>query len=203
MNALIQELIRQGYLKTPEIIDAFKHIDRKDFVLDAYSERAYENIPLPIGNDQTISQPATVAFMLELLQPRQGNKILDIGSGSGWQSALLAHIVGPKGHVYALELIKELEQFGEQNIEKYDFITEERVRCFCINAQNGLKQYAPYDRIIAAASLHSIPKSWIKQLAPGGRIVAPIEESIVLMAKDKKDTLHLEEYPGFRFVPFC
>ena len=115
MKYLVKELISSGYLKTPEIIDAFQKIDRKDFVSDEYKDRAYVNAPLPIGYGQTISQPLTVAFMLELLQPEKGNKILEIGSGSGWQTALLARVVGDEGRVFAIELIPELEQFGRKN----------------------------------------------------------------------------------------
>ncbi|MCD6283661.1 protein-L-isoaspartate O-methyltransferase, partial [bacterium] len=96
METLIQQLISEGYLKTPEIIKAFREIDRKDFVPSYLKKEAYINAPLPIGFGQTISQPLTVAFMLELLQPKRGDKILDIGSGSGWTTALLAYIVGQK-----------------------------------------------------------------------------------------------------------
>ena len=91
---LINELINSGYLKTPEIVSAFKKIKRQDFVRPEDAERAEINAPLVIGYGQTISQPATVAFMLEKLQPKRGEKILDIGSGSGWTAALLAEIVG-------------------------------------------------------------------------------------------------------------
>ena len=87
-----------------------------------YADLTYVNEPLPIGHGQTISQPLTVAFMLELLQPEEGNKILDIGSGSGWQSALLAEIVGEKGKVYAMEVVPELKEYGEKNVSKYNFV---------------------------------------------------------------------------------
>ncbi len=90
---MINNLIEQGYLKTSRIIGAFRKIDRLDFVPDNLKSEAYEDIPLPIGCGQTISQPATVAFMLELLEPRAGDKILDIGFGSGWTTALMAEIV--------------------------------------------------------------------------------------------------------------
>ena len=91
---LINSLISDGYLKTPLLIEAFKNIDRQDFVPEEYKNSAYINEPLPIGFEQTISQPLTVAFLMELLEPKPGEKILDIGAGSGWSAALLAYVVG-------------------------------------------------------------------------------------------------------------
>ena len=93
MKYLIKELMEEGILKTPSIIGAFEKVDRKDFVPEELKDKAYLNTPLPIGYGQTISQPLTVAFMLELLQPQTGDKVLEVGSGSGWQTALLACIV--------------------------------------------------------------------------------------------------------------
>ncbi|MBU4353125.1 L-isoaspartyl protein carboxyl methyltransferase, partial [Patescibacteria group bacterium] len=90
MNQLLKELIGAGVLKNQFVIAAFQKIDRKDFVTEECKNEAYLNVPLPIGYGQTISQPLTVAFMLEILQPEKGNKILEIGSGSGWQTALLS-----------------------------------------------------------------------------------------------------------------
>ena len=118
---LVEKLKVDGFLKMPAIISAFQKIDRADFVLPQYSNEAYEDYPLPIGHGQTISQPATVAFMLELLQPKIGEKILDIGAGSGWATALLAEIVGKDGKVYGLEIISELVEFGKNNLGKYNF----------------------------------------------------------------------------------
>ena len=108
MKQLIKNLISSGYLKTPEIINAFYKIDRIDFVPEELKYEAHTNTPLPIGYGQTVSQPLTVAFMLELLQPKSGHKILDVGSGSGWQSVLLACLAGNKGRVIAVERIPEL-----------------------------------------------------------------------------------------------
>src|SRR3989344_3253201 len=99
MDELIRELKTQGVLKSPNVEAAFRAIDRKDFVRPEYEEVAYANHPLPIGEGQTISQPYTVAFMLDLLDPKAGEKILDVGSGSGWTTALLAHIVSQSGEI--------------------------------------------------------------------------------------------------------
>lgn len=201
-GALVRYLVDQEVLKTSHIINAFKSIDRKDFVPNTELYAAYENHPLSIGYGQTISQPQTVAFMLELLQPSPKQKIMDVGSGSGWQSALLAHIVGDKGKVFAIELISELKEIGEQNIEKYKFVSKGIVECFAMNAEKGLPDNAPFDRIVAAAELSEIPQAWRDQLAIGGRIVAPVGNAIVLLTKTGKDTFEEKIYPGFVFVPF-
>src|SRR3990167_8942650 len=105
---LVDELTRGGYLKNPALIEAFREVDRADFVPKEFKEEAYVNAPLPIGDDQTISQPLTVAFMLEHLLPQPGEKILDVGTGSGWQLALLAHVVGERGKVIGIERIEKL-----------------------------------------------------------------------------------------------
>ena len=212
MEELIQKLIKEGYLKTPLIIEAFRNIDRKDFVLEEFKDDADVNVPLPIGYGQTISQPLTVAFMLELLQPQPGEKILDIGAGSGWQTALLAHCVGDKGKVIAIELIPELAEFGKKNIVKYNYIEKGVVEFICGDGSRGLEKEAPFDKIIVAAAVYPVrsndsdgarelSKEWKEQLKIHGRIVAPIENSIWLFIK-KSDTKFEEiEYPGFVFVP--
>jgi len=197
----MKELVDGGILKTPAIIDAFNKIDRKDFVPDELKDKAYLNAPLPIGHGQTISQPLTVAFMLELLQPEKGNKILEIGFGSGWQTALLAEIIGDSGKVYAVEFVPELAEFGRKNIAKYGFIKRGIVEPHSFNAVKGFPEKAPFDRIISAATGDEIPLAWKEQLKIGGRLVAPVKGSIVSLTKKSKTEFKAEEYPGFAFVP--
>jgi len=187
---LIDLLIREGYLKTPRIIQAFKKIDRADFVLQGYKGEAYANYPLPIGFGQTISQPATVAFMLELLEPKSGDRILDIGSGSGWQTALLAQIAK---QVFAIERIPELVKFAKNNIKKYAF---NNIKFICSDGSKGLPKQALFDKIIAAASAEKMPAALKEQLTKNGRLVLPIKNSIWLITKSFQ-----QEFPGFVFVP--
>ena len=188
-------------MKTPSIIDAFEKVDRKDFVPEELKDKAYLNTPLPIGYGQTISQPLTVAFMLELLQPEKGNRVLEIGSGSGWQTALLAHIVSGGGKVFAAELIPELMAFGRKNVAKYDFIKKGIVEFHSFNAVKGFPEKAPFDRIISAASGMELPAAWKEQLKVGGRIVAPVKDAIHLLIKKSETEFEESIYPGFAFVP--
>lgn len=195
---LIHKLIGGGMLKTPRIIDAFKKIDRADFVPDEYKDEAYGDYPLPIGYGQTISQPSTVAFMLELLQPEEGNKILDVGSGSGWTTALLAQIVGSSGRVWGLELVPELVEFGRKNLGKYNFSWAEIHQA---GAELGLPQEAPFDRILVSAAGEEMPPELISQLKAGGRLVIPIQNSVWKVDKISEKEIAKEEFPGFIFVP--
>ncbi len=201
INPFVSDFIEQGILKTPEIIEAFKAIDRKDFVPEEYKSEAYINAPLAIGFNQTISQPYTVAFMIELLQPKSGDKIFEIGFGSGWQTALLAEIIGKSGKIFAVERIKKLFEFGAKNISTYNFIKKGIVKTILGDATKGLKKYAPFDKIIAAASGDKVPEMWLKELKIGGRLVIPVQESIWLYIKKSAKEFEKTRYPGFVFVP--
>ncbi len=203
-KALIQEIIDLGYLKSPNIIEAFLAIDRKDFVVLEYQDETYSNIPLPIGFGQTISQPLTVAFILELLQPQAGEKILDIGAGSGWTTALLAYIVSQKlkrGKVIAIERIPELKEFGEKNVAKYNFIEKGIVKFVCGDGSQGYEKEAPFDKILCSAAVNEVPKNWLRQLKIGGRIVTPLDGEIQLWIKKAENEFDIKRFHGFTFVP--
>lgn len=146
MNNLISELIREGYLKTDSVIDAFSEIDRVEFLPKGLEKDAHANVALPIGHGQTISQPATVAIMLELLDLKKKQNVLDIGSGSGWTTALLCYIVGRQGRVTAVERNRELLKWGKNNVDKYDYLRngEEGVAEFYLaDGSKGFKKNAP------------------------------------------------------------
>ena len=208
---LIDSLIEEGWLKTPRIIEAFRKIKRVDFLPREIKDLAELNEALSIGYGQTISQPLVVAFMLELLDPQPGNKILDIGSGTGWTTALLAQIVGQKGKVIAIDIIPELVEFGKKNVEKYNFVKKGRALFICADGSKGYEKEAPYDKILASASAETLPPVWKEQLKIEGRIVTPIGSSIWLFIKKspsfakategKEAEFEEIEYPGFAFVP--
>ncbi|MBI1984559.1 MAG: protein-L-isoaspartate O-methyltransferase [Candidatus Wildermuthbacteria bacterium] len=183
---------------------AFKDIRREDFIPQDMKPFASLNEALPIGFNQTISQPEVVRFMLEKLNPEPGQKIMDIGAGSGWTTALLAKIAGTKGKVIAIEIIPQLAKFGEKNVASYGFIEKGIVKYLCQDGSHGYPEGAPYDRILVSASLSKkeLPNAWKEQLARGGKIVAPIKNSIWVFTKNSKDEFQEEEYPGFAFVPF-
>ena len=195
---LIFFLTRNNILKTKSIIQAFEKIDRKDFILKKYTNEAYNDYPLDIGSNQTISQPSTVAFMLELLSPKKGDKILDVGSGSGWTTALLGYIVGSEGKVCGIELIPDLVLFGRANLEKYDF---KNTKIYQATKDLGLKDKCPFDKILVSASARDVPEELIKQLKVGGTMVIPIQDSIFRLFKKSRKKIEKEKIPGFVFVP--
>lgn len=197
---LFEALKAKGALASPAIADAFEKIDRADFVPDYLQRLAYEDRALPIGAGQTISQPYTVGFMLEQLDVRPGQTILDAGSGSGWQAALLAHLAGSKGVVCAMEVVPEMCEHGKKNLETYPELSP-RVRFFCRSAADGCVEGEPFDRIIAAAEVAAVPEAWRAQLAENGRMIYPQGEMLVLETKTAAG-FERREFPGFVFVPF-
>lgn len=197
---LIDLLIKDGWLKTERIINAFKEIKREDFLPENSKNLAEINEALPIGFGQTISQPLVVAFMLELLQPEEGDKILDVGSGSGWTGALLAFIMRQKGRVISIEIVPELKEFGEKNVAKYGFIKNKTVEFILGDGSKGYSKEAPYDKILASASGDRLPEEWKKQLKIGGRIVCPIGLSIWIFIKKSNNKFEEKEFKGFSFV---
>lgn len=195
---LVDHLKGIGVLKNPGIISAFESIDRADFTESRDKAIAYEDVPLDIGYDQTISQPLTVAFMLEELGPKKGDSVLDVGSGSGWTTALLAYIVGGGGKVVGLERISELVNFGRSNIQKYKLDQAKIER-----AEKGVlgKPGQKFDRILVSASARQLPEELVLQLKPNGTLVVPVGSSIFKITKSAEGVVSMQEFPGFVFVP--
>jgi protein-L-isoaspartate(D-aspartate) O-methyltransferase len=199
---LVKKLISKGALKTPRIIEAFKEIPRHKFILEDYLDSAYLDIPLPTLHRQTISQPYTVAIMTEALNPKPGEKILEIGSGSGYQAALLGYCVGPKGKIITVELEPDLAEFSKKNIKKTDL---DNVEIINWDGKKGYEKESPYDKCIITAACEEIPKPVIKQVKNGGRIIAPVNDLIgqkmIVLDKISDKKLKKRNLGSFVFVP--
>lgn len=180
------------------IDQAMQAVSRSQFLPPGVRSRSRVDVPLSIGFGQTNSQPSTVRLMLKLLDPQQGEKILDVGSGSGWTTALLATLVGSKGVVYAVEKVPQLVRFGAQNCKRANI---HNVHFFQAGKEYGLSQFAPYDRILVSAAATELPGTLLGQLRAGGRMVIPIQSSIHMVDKIDDGTFKDAEYPGFLFVP--
>lgn len=196
-NDLVDHLINTGALVSSNITDAFVHVDRIDFVSDPTAPDVYADYPLQIGNGQTISQPTTVAMMLEMLSPSKGQKILDIGSGSGWTTALLSYIVADEGSVTGLERVSSLVEFGSRNLHKYGFKNSKIIQAGDELGILGEK----FDRILVSAAADEFPKELTKQLRVGGKLVVPVRSSIYEVRKKEGGELDVIEHYGFTFVP--
>jgi len=180
------------------VFAAFRAVPREGFLRPESVTRADFNGPLEIGHGQTNSQPATVRDMLALLAVEPGDRVLDVGSGSGWTTALLAHLTGPTGHVYGVELEPDLATWGAANLARHHFpwasIQE------ALPGVLGLPETGPYDRILVSADPRVLPSSLVDQLADGGRMVIPV--SSVMLTVDREDgKTVVHEHGAYRFVP--
>ncbi len=207
---LIRILKEEGYITSSKVERALLRVARDIFVPEEYRDLAYEDRPLPIGYGQTISAPSIVAYMTELLDPDIGMKVLEIGTGSGYQAAILAEIVAPSdvdksrwGHVWSIERIKELAEFAKRNLEKAGY--SDRVTVIVGDGTLGYEEAAPYDRIIVTAAAPDIPKPLLDQLKPGGKLVAPIGDMIaqhlIVVEKDQEGRVYKRPTLEVIFVP--
>ncbi len=195
---LVSYLINRWVLTTGSIIEAFKTVDRRDFILDISSLYAYSDIPLSIWYDQTISQPYTVTFMLELLWVNEWDKILDVWSWSGWTTVLLADIVWEEGNVLWLELIPELVDFWNNNLHKYNYPWADIIS----SDENFNFIEDKFDKILVSASSWCwIPKQLLKKINLMWVMIIPVGDSILKVTKLSDDKLDIERFKWFSFVP--
>ncbi len=198
---LIESIKFSGYLKSKKLEKALEEVPRHLFVPENLRDIAYRDMPLSIGFDQTISQPSTVVIMTEALDVKEGQKILEVGTGSGWQAGLIGKMVGKKGTVYTIERIEVLADFAKDNLEK---VKLKNVKVFVGDGSSGLKEFAPYDRIIVTAASPDIPKTYLEQLKDKGKIVIPIGsqyiQTMFVIEKKGKEIIR-RELGNFVFVP--
>lgn len=199
-----EELIRKwqetGLVKDKRLIEAFKKIKREKFVLKDNLSHAYGDYPLPILGGQTISQPSTIMLMLEALELKETDKVLEIGAGSGYNAALIATVCS-KGFVYSTEIVEELIDFAKSNLKNAGINNVEIIHS---DGSEGFKKGAPYDKIVATCACPEIPELWLDQLKLGGIIAAPVgpmyaQEMVRL--KKTKDRLDIKTLGDFMFVP--
>ncbi len=191
---LIKRWESEGISK--DVIDAFKKVKREDFVLEKYKDMAYKDVALPIIKEQTISQPSTVILMTNALEVKKGMKILEVGAGSGYQAALLSKLVGDKGKVISVDIIKELVDFAKENLKKAKIKNVEVVHG---DGSLGYDKGAFYDRIIITAACPVIPSFVNKQLKKDGIAVVPVGARIQRMIKIKSG--RIMDLGDFVFVP--
>lgn len=191
-----------GYIRDSRVAEAMLSVPRELFVPEAYRQLAYDDRPLPIGEGQTISAPSIVARMTELLDVREGHKVLEVGTGSGYQAAVLAMLVGGSGHVWTIERIRSLAEAAEARLRSLGLLG--RVTVVVGDGTLGYPPAAPFDRIIVTAAAPSIPQPLVDQLSPGGKLVIPVgskEEQTLLVITKEEGGLRIARDLEVIFVP--
>ena len=183
-------------------LKAFREINREDFISGEFRTMAYADRPLPLLRGKTISQPSTVMIMTHSLELNPGDKVFEVGTGSGFQAAIIAKIVGEKGRVISAEVIPELVHFARNNLKKAGI---SNAGVFEEDGSAGFAEEAPFDKIIIIAACKEFPKSLLEQLKPNGIIVGPVgnqyEQEMVKGVKRKDGKLDLEFLGQFLFTP--
>ncbi len=199
-HQMVKTGIEKEGVSDPQVLKAMRHVPRHLFVPGQYQQYAYQNRPLPIGHDQTISQPFIVGYMTQMLDLTAGEKVLEIGTGSGYQAAVLSEITP---HVFTIEIVEPL---GRQAMARFDKLGYHTVNTKIGDGYQGWPEHAPFDAIILTAAPDEIPEPLIKQLAKGGVLVAPVGKSgqtqmLTRVTKSQDGTIHREPELRVRFVP--
>ena len=194
-----RQIIARG-VENHETVEAMRNVPRHKFVRVSERRRAYMDNPLPIGYGQTISQPYIVAYMTQLIEPRPGMKVLEIGTGSGYQAAVLAEITD---HVFTIEIIEELGQWGQQNLRDAGY---DKVQVKHADGYFGWEEHAPFDAIVVTAAADHIPPPLVGQLRDGGRMVIPVGSPFrtqnLMLVEKSGDEIRTRSLMPVRFVPF-
>lgn len=197
-TSMVQQQIKERGIRDKRVVRAMLSVKRHEFVPDRLKHLAYQDRPLPIGHDQTISQPYIVALMTWALNPDKNDKILEVGTGSGYQAAVLAEIVD---QVYSVEIVEPLGEKAKKTLQNQGY---NNVHVRIGDGYKGWEKYAPFDGIIVTCSPSEVPEPLKKQLAEGGRLVipvgGPVYQELVLYEK-KKGKLVKNEISSVRFVP--
>ncbi len=197
----VENLVREGIIRSEAVRRAFLKFPRYLFVEERYRKYAHLDEPLPIPAGQTISAPHMVAIMLELAELKPGMNVLEIGTGSGWNAALMAELV--KRDVYTIERIPELVEFAKRNLERAGV---ENVHVILGDGTLGFPPKAPYDRIIVTAGAPDIPKPLVEQLKPGGKLIIPVGsyhlwQNLLEVIKREDGSIEVKNHGGVAFVP--
>lgn len=195
---MIERHLRNRDITDPRVLEVMQRIPRHLFVPENVRDSAYEDRPLPIGRGQTISQPYIVALMTQLAQPRPDSRALDVGTGSGYQAAVLGELCR---EVYSIEIVEELAQQSAELLARLGY---ENIHVRSGDGYQGWKEHAPFDLIIVAAAPPHVPKPLIEQLAPGGRMIIPVgrfQQDLMIIEKSKDGTLKQWSEIPVAFVP--
>lgn len=195
----LTDSIRRKGIQDEEVLKAINNIPRHLFLDSSFLEFAYQDKPFPIGSGQTISQPYTVAYQTELLEIKKGDKVLEIGTGSGYQACVLAEM-GAK--VFTVERQKKLYQKTKELLPKLGYYT---IKCFYGDGNKGVQAFAPFDKILITAAAPEISGELIEQLKPEGLLVVPFGsgdvQQMIRLKKTATGEIEQEEFGSFRFVP--
>ncbi len=195
---LVDNLYEKG-ITDKHVLEAFNKVPRHFFLDSAFAEHAYKDKPFPIGDNQTISQPFTVAYQTQILEVKPGNKVLEIGTGSGYQACILAEM-GAK--VYTIERIQALYQKTYQLLTDLEYT---QIHIYHKDGTLGLPEEAPYDRILVTAAAPEIPKIYLDQLKINGIMVVPVGsksfQQMMKVTKTDENDYQTKAYESFRFVP--
>ena len=197
---LINNLVREGYVKSDEVKKAFLEVPRDIFVPDSLKMRAYVDTPLEIGKGQTISAPHMVAIMCEALDVKKGQKILEIGAGSGYDAAVVAYLVGEKGHVYTIERFEKLANRAQENLKQAS-ITNVNVEIG--DGSEGFEKNKPYDRIYVTCASPGVPQPLLNQLKDSGKLLIPVGKMFceLKLIEKKGEEIISKDLGGCVFVP--